>query len=99
MKKIITTFLLLIAFAFIVSAQNIPVLKTEDLDKYLGIYSSTQMSFKVTISKNNTTLMAQATGQAAFPLVASAKDRFTDSKASLELVFDTSRNKMTLNQG
>lgn len=99
MKKILTLLSLLIAFVFSVSAQTSIVKKSEDLDKYLGIYSSTQMSRKITISKNNTTLMAQATGQDAFPLEALAKDQFIFHKAGIELLFDTSRSKMTLNQG
>jgi hypothetical protein len=45
-------------------------LRTEDLDKYLGVYSSTQISLKITITKNNTTLITQATGQSSFPLEA-----------------------------
>jgi len=73
--------------------------KSEDLNKYLGSYSSTQLSLKITISKNNTTLMAQATGQDAFPLEIRTKDRFVRHQSGIELLFDTSRNKMTLNQG
>jgi hypothetical protein len=74
-------------------------LKSADLDKYLGIYSSTQLLLKITISKNNTTLIAQATGQSAFPLEASAKDQFVFYQAGIELLFDTSKAEMTLNQG
>ncbi len=75
------------------------VLKSEELDSYLGIYSSTQLPLKITISKNNTTLMAQATGQDAFQLEASAKDQFMFHQAGIELLFDTSKSEMTLNQG
>lgn len=74
-------------------------LKSGDLDKYLGIYSSKQMPLKITISKNNTTLMAQATGQGAFSLEATAKDQFMFYQAGIELLFNTSRDEMTLNQG
>lgn len=74
-------------------------LKSEDLDKYLGIYSSTQMPLKITISKNSKTLMAQATGQSAFPLEAPAKDQFVFNQAGIELLFNTSKAEMTLKQG
>jgi len=74
-------------------------LKSGDLDKYLGIYSSTQIPLKITVSKNNTTLMAQATGQGAFPLEATAKDQFMFYQAGIELLFDTPKVEMTLNQG
>src|SRR5215217_93279 len=73
-------------------------LKSEELDKYLGIYSSKQMPLKITISKNNMTLMAQATGQSSFPLEATAKDQFKFYQAGIELLFDTSKSEMTLNQ-
>lgn len=43
--------------------------------------------------------MAQATGQNAFPLEAFAKNRFLRHQSGIELLFDTSRSKMTLNQG
>src|SRR5690606_30985778 len=42
--------------------------KSEDLDQYLGVYSSSQITLKITITKKNKTLIAQATGQASFPL-------------------------------
>jgi hypothetical protein len=110
MKQILTVLSLFITLTFSVSAQTINnpgldssvnniVLKSEDLDKYLGIYSSTQLPLKITISKNNTTLIAQATGQDAFSLETHAKDRFMYHQAGIELIFDTSRNKITLNQG
>ncbi|ETZ20943.1 S41 family peptidase [Pedobacter sp. V48] len=110
MKQNLTLLLLFIAFAISASAQTInnprlnksmnsTALKSEDLDKYLGIYSSTRLQLKITISKNDTTLLGQATGQSTFPLEVSAKDRFIYHQTGIELVFDTSRNKMTLNQG
>ena len=51
-------------------------LKAEDLDKYLGVYSSPQLPIKITISKNKNTLMGQATGQGAFALEATKADEF-----------------------
>ena len=57
---------------------EIPVFTTlnlipEDLIKYIGVYSSTQIPLKITITKDGSTLIAQATGQSAFKLEASAK--------------------------
>jgi D-alanyl-D-alanine carboxypeptidase len=51
---------------------DIPVFKTyevtsEDLDKYLGVYSSPDFPIKVTITKDDCTLFAQGTGPSAFP--------------------------------
>ena len=74
-------------------------LKTTDLDKYLGVYSSKQIPVKITITKEGTDLFAEATGQEKFPLTTGAKDTFTFAPAGIELVFDSTKNEMTLKQG
>jgi len=74
-------------------------LKTEDLDKYLGVYSSTQIPLKITITKNATTLIAQATGQQPFPLDATEKNKFKFDPAGILIEFNPDKNEMTLKQG
>ncbi|MEI9921423.1 MAG: serine hydrolase domain-containing protein [Bacteroidota bacterium] len=74
-------------------------LKTEDLDKYLGVYSSTQIPLKITITKNAATLFAQATGQSSFPLDATEKDKFKFDPAGIIMEFNPDTNEMTLKQG
>jgi CubicO group peptidase (beta-lactamase class C family) len=74
-------------------------LKTEDLDKYIGDYSSTQLPIKITISRDGKALFAQASGQSAFPLEAIAKDKFQFEQAGIEIEFNTVRNEFTLRQG
>ena len=74
-------------------------LKTTDLDKYLGVYSTKQIPIKITITKEGTDLFAEATGQEKFPLTTGAKDTFTFAPAGIELVFDSTKNEMTLKQG
>lgn len=74
-------------------------LKPEELDKYLGIYSSTQLPLKITITKDNSTLIAQATGQSSFPLEATEKDKFKFDPAGVVLEFNTDKGEMTLKQG
>lgn len=74
-------------------------LKTEDMDKYLGVYSSTQIPLKITITKDNTTLIAQATGQSSFPLEATEKDKFKFDQAGVKIEFNTDKNELTLKQG
>ncbi|QIL42073.1 hypothetical protein G7074_24080 [Pedobacter sp. HDW13] len=96
MKKIFILLSIFIKFTFGVAAQTIMM---PPLDSYLGIYSSKKSSLKITISKNNTTLIAQATGQNAFPLEARAKDQFLYYKAGIELLFDATKGEMTVNQG
>lgn len=74
-------------------------LKTEDLDIYLGEYSSAEIPLKITITKDNQKLFAQATGQAAFPLDAIEKDKFEFLAAGIKLEFKSTENQMILNQG
>ena len=74
-------------------------LNTADLDKYLGNYTSTQMPLKVAITKKNTTLIAQATGQNAFALEAKGGDKFVFTAAGITLQFDPAKNNFVLTQG
>lgn len=74
-------------------------LKTEELDKYLGVYSSTQVPLKITITKSTTTLIAQATGQSSFPLEATEKDKFKFDPAGIIMEFNPDKNELTLKQG
>lgn len=72
---------------------------TEDLDKYLGNYASPGLPFKIVITKEGTTLSAQATGQSAFPLDATEKDKFAFDIAGILLEFKPEQSQMTLKQG
>ena len=83
---------------------EIPTFKTldlssADLDQYLGIYSSKDIPLKITVTKNDTTLMAQATGQSAFPLDASDKNIFKFDQAGIILEFMPANKTMILKQG
>ena len=74
-------------------------LKTADLDPYLGIYASATFPLAITVTKDNTKLMAQATGQGAFPLTAIKKDTFGFRAAGITLEFNPLANQMTILQG
>lgn len=78
---------------------KIIALTTDDLNSYLGIYSSTQIPLKITITKNDVTLLAQATGQSSFSLEATAKDKFKFDQAGIVIEFNTEKNEMNLKQG
>ena len=74
---------------------GVPEFKTyevtsEDLDKYLGVYSSTQIPLKITISKQGNVLTAQATGQSSFSLQATERDKFKFPQAGIEIQFNPS---------
>ncbi|MCX6239260.1 MAG: serine hydrolase [Bacteroidia bacterium] len=73
-------------------------LKSEDLDKYLGIYSSTQLPLKIAITKDDSKLIAQATGQSSFPLEATEKDKFKFDQAGVIIEFNPDKNELTLKQ-
>ncbi|MBN8857157.1 MAG: beta-lactamase family protein [Sphingobacteriales bacterium] len=74
-------------------------LSPEELDRYTGVYASKQIPSKITISKQGKTLMAQATGQAAFPLEAAEKDKFIFDQAGVVMEFDPDKKTMILKQG
>ncbi|MBI2428163.1 MAG: beta-lactamase family protein [Ignavibacteriales bacterium] len=73
-------------------------LSTDELDKYLGDYSSKQMPLKITITKENTTLFAQATGQGAFPLTPTEQDKFTFDEDGVKVEFTADKNEFTITQ-
>lgn len=75
------------------------MVKAEELDQYVGVYASAQIPLKITISKADNTLMAQATGQPSFALEASAKDIFKFDRAGVVLEFNPAEKQMTLKQG
>lgn len=83
---------------------EIPVFKdvslsSMELDQYLGIYSSPNFPLKITITKENLVLNAQATGQPAFSLNYEGDHIFSFYPARLTMVFDPDKNEMTLKQG
>ncbi|SNR14799.1 serine hydrolase domain-containing protein [Tenacibaculum jejuense] len=51
-------------------------LKAEDLEPFLGVYGGETFPFKITFTKEKNTLMAQATGQPIFNLIALKKNVF-----------------------
>src|ERR1035437_1110732 len=70
-----------------------------DLDKYLGVYSSKQIPLKITITKQDKTLIAQATGQPASALEATEKDKFKFDQAGAVFEFNPTDKSMVLKQG
>jgi CubicO group peptidase (beta-lactamase class C family) len=74
-------------------------LTSEDLDKYLGTYSSTQIPLKITITKEGNTLIAQGTGQPALPLEATEKDKFKSDRVGAKFEFNPKDKTMILFQG
>lgn len=83
---------------------DIPVFTTynltsEDLDKYLGVYTSKEIPFKIAITKDGNALIAQGTGQPAFSLEATEKDKFKFDQAGAKFEFNPIDKTMILLQG
>ena len=78
---------------------NTVYLSSGDLDKYLGIYSSEQMPLKITVTKENSALIAQATGQQSFPLEAMGNNVFKFDRAGVVMEFNPEKKQFTLKQG
>lgn len=74
-------------------------LTSDDLDQYLGVYASKEIPLKITITKQGNTLIAQGTGQPAFPLEATDKDKFKFEQAGIKFEFNPTDKTMILFQG
>ena len=70
----------------------------EVLDKYVGVYSSPEVPFKLTITRDKSTLVAQPTGQPAFPLEAIAQDKFKLESRGVVLEFDAAKTQLTFKE-
>lgn len=78
---------------------NTVSISSVDLDKYLGVYTSSIIALKINITKEKNQLFAQATGQPSFPLEATAIDKFKFDPAGVVIEFVPSEKRMVLKQG
>ncbi len=74
-------------------------LNSEDLDKYLGVYSNENFPLKITVSKKENTLYTQATGQSEIPMDAYENDTFKFEHADIKLIFNVEEKTFEFNQG
>ena len=72
--------------------------KYSELEPFVGIYASEKIPPKITISIEDNTLQAQATGQLAFLLEAVSKKIFVYDKAGVEIEFKVETEEMILKQ-
>ena len=75
------------------------IVSEEELQKYVGVYSSKGISLKINIFIKDKELMAQATGQSAFPLDAVSKTSFTFNMANITIDFEPEKNLFVIEQG
>lgn len=78
---------------------NIITLKSQDLDKFLGVYSSPNLPVKLTISKEGNILKGQGSGQPAFYLECYEANKFKFDAGKIKLEFKPQENIMILEQG
>ena len=71
----------------------------EILDKYVGVYSTSEAPVKFTITRDGKTLFFQPPGGSAVPLEATALDKFkidNGTPAGIVIEFDAAKNQMTI---
>ncbi|KGL61904.1 serine hydrolase domain-containing protein [Polaribacter sp. Hel1_85] len=79
--------------------ENTINLKPEELDAYLGIYSGKTFPAKVTFTKKDNILFAQATGQPIFKLIAIKKDSFLYNAMGIRFDFNLPEKTIELTFG
>jgi hypothetical protein len=73
-------------------------LKSEDLDKYLGVYSCPDFIYKITFFKEGN-IMLYKVGDAILSLVCIGKDTFKYKPVITKLVFLPNENKLKIIDG
>ncbi|MGK4568058.1 hypothetical protein [Flavobacterium sp. 3HN19-14] len=85
--------------SFNIPTFNTIALTSADLDQYLGVYSCPQLPFKLTVTKNNATLVITPDGQRPANMEATAKDVFEYTQYGIKLIFNTEKKLLVLQQG
>ncbi|ETZ23075.1 serine hydrolase [Pedobacter sp. V48] len=70
-----------------------------ELESYLGVYSSPEVPLKLSITRNGTVLMAQATGQGVLTLEAFEHNKFKFEPDGIVLEFNPKNTELVLKQG
>lgn len=77
---------------------EMPQLSPDELTVYEGTYTHPDFPLDITITRQGSRLMGQATGQPSFPLRAEGENIFTYEQAGLELEFAPGEEAMILRQ-
>ena len=65
----------------------------KQMQKYVGTYSSKQVGMDIKVFVNDSTLLAQATGQSAFPLTATSDTTMRFDRAGIVMKFDSLKSQ------
>ncbi|ASK30199.1 D-alanyl-D-alanine carboxypeptidase [Chryseobacterium sp. T16E-39] len=74
-------------------------LSESELQQFTGTYATTKMPMKIDVFVKDKVLMAQATGQGAFPLEATSKTSFKFDTAGIVINFNPAKKELVLSQG
>ncbi|MDY8138216.1 serine hydrolase domain-containing protein [Aquimarina sp. 2201CG5-10] len=74
-------------------------LKKEDLEPYLGMYSSPDFPMEIEILNKDAILIAKATGKPLLPLEPVEKDKFKSDRAMLTIEFVPKEGKLIFERG
>ena len=80
------------------SMPNFKSIPESELQQFVGIYSAPEMPVKFDIFIKDKKLMAQATGQSAFPLEATSKNSFKFDAAGIVVNFEPSKKQFVIIQ-
>lgn len=68
------------------------------LQSYTGVYASDSFPLDISVTLKDGQLMAQATGQGAFPLAAKSETEFTYKAANITMTFNSDKQTMAFTQ-
>ena len=80
-------------------SENKIVVANDTLQAYTGVYKNPDFPLDISVFIENDTLMAQATGQGAFPLTATSTTAFRFAAAGIVIEFEQDKKQLTLSQG
>lgn len=84
---------------FAIPGFTIITISEDELQQFAGTYASPEIPLKINIFIKDKTLMAQATGQGAFPLEATSKTSFKFDMAGIVIDFDPAKKQFVITQG
>lgn len=74
-------------------------IKSEELDKYLGAYTSKDIPLKITVTKEGSQLIAQTTGQPSIKLDYLGENLFGFDASDIRMTFKPEEKRFILSQG
>lgn len=83
----------------LVNSEKPITLRTEELDKYLGVYINNDIPLEISITKKGNILYSQATDQMEIPLDSYENNVFKFDPADIKIMFNLDKKSLELSQG